>query len=178
MMVVVTPLRHEDRLRASSHTLLGLPSASYYDVDYCFGIPALKGVTVPTSAFVPEARPQLSAAVSQASEAAVDHLSRLYSFRGLMEVTGFVRQHPSLLSPLLEAPEVVSRYFGPGAHLALEVFRDPEAHGHRELFALIETGLEGDASLEALRRFDEGWWLEALSRTDYTLAFALEYADG
>lgn len=123
-----------------------------------------------------EAIDSLSSTVTRIPDEAIASLASLYSFRGYLEVARYLRNHPQLLSPLLEAPDIVSRFFEQGTHLALEVFRDPEAAGHRQLFAVITTGLEGDEALEALRHFDEEWWLETLPRTDFRLAFTLEYA--
>ena len=171
-MMVAAPVLSEGQLRDLGRRLWqpGGTRASYP------GGSASTAIATPASLAAPVGRPRSSATVSQVPEEVVNRLADLYSFRGHIEVARFLRQHPSLVSPLLEAPKVASRYFG-RVPLALEVFRDPEAHGHRQLFALIETGLDGDAALEALERFDEEWWLDALPRTDYRLAFTLEYPD-
>lgn len=172
-MTVVAPVLHERPTRQIDRRLWSNGGSAAFDPSG----PTLGAIATPLSHTVRVARPRSSTAVTQIPDEAVGRLSELYSFRGLIEVARFIRNQPSLLSPLLDAPSVISRYFGPNVPLALEVFRDPEAHRHRQLFALIQTSLEGDAALEALRRFDEEWWIDALPRTNYKLAFALEYPD-
>ncbi len=113
---------------------------------------------------------------ARATQADLDRLAEYYAFRDPAAVTGFVRDHPEVIGPLLEAVEVVPRYFGPDVPLVLEVVRDPEAHDHTQLFALIQTRLDGEAALASLDRFDDEWWLDALQRANRNLIFSLEYA--
>jgi hypothetical protein len=113
---------------------------------------------------------------TQVAQAEIDRLAESYAFRDPAAVTDFVREHPEVVAPLLDAVAVVPRYFGPGRRLVLEVERDREARDHTLLFALIQTDLDVDSSLEALRRFDEEWWLDALQRANLKLMFSIEYA--
>ena len=119
---------------------------------------------------------EATAPATRVAQADIDRLAEFYAFRDPEAVTGFVRRHPEVIAPLLEAVAVVPRYFGPGRPFVLEVERDREAHDHTLLFALIQTDLDVDASLEALRQFDEEWWLDALQRADRKLMFSVEYA--
>lgn len=90
-------------------------------------------------------------------------------------VTSFLRDRPGVVTTLIEAVEVIPRYFGPGPVVALEVVSDPEAHGDVELYARIRTDIDVDAALDRLRRFDQEWWLDALPRAQYALTFTIEY---
>ena len=104
----------------------------------------------------------------------VERLAEYYQIRGRDEVAGFVGDHPEVLAPLLEAREVVPRYFGEGTPLVLEVERDREADDHRLLFALIRTDFDVASSLDRLRRFEDEWWLAALPRAGGKLIFGLD----
>ena len=51
----------------------------------------------------------------------------------------------------MEAAEVIPLYFGADAQLVLEVFADPEGKADdRELFAIVQTTLGSEESLERL----------------------------
>ncbi len=108
------------------------------------------------------------------SEAGLARLAEHYEFRNWDDIVDFVREHPEVVGPLLDGAEVVPRYFGSEAPLALKVEWARESDGRPELIALIGTDMDVDASLTALRRFDEEWWLDAMPRTGYDLIFSLE----
>ena len=115
------------------------------------------------------------ATLPTASPADIDHLARLYEFRGGDDVANFIRDNPEVVAPLLNAVEVVPRYFGADTPLALEVVRDPEARDYRELFAFIQSTEGVDKALARLRRFEDEWWADALHRANLKLMFGLEY---
>ncbi len=104
-------------------------------------------------------------------------LAEHYEFRNRDDIVDFVREHPEVVGPLLDGVEVVPRYFGSEAPLALKVEWARESDGRPELIALIGTDMDVDASLTALRRFDEEWWLDAMPRTGYDLIFSLDPSD-
>ena len=112
---------------------------------------------------------------TQASTLDIQVLSELYVLRDYTEVAQFVRQHPQLISPLLEAVERIDQLFGASTMTKLDIVRDPESHNQGELYAFIQTNLAVDEALKRLRRFDEGWWLTALPYTECMLTFSLEY---
>ena len=77
------------------------------------------------------------------------------------EVAAYLRTFPQLVPLLIEAAEVVPRYFEPDAPLVLEVVTDPEADDPvPQLFALIETRLDPEVAADRLDRLDEDWWLD------------------
>lgn len=102
-------------------------------------------------------------------------LARSYEFRDPDAIVAFLHAHPEVIPPLVEAVEVVPRYFGTDTPLALEVERDREAVDHIELFALIQTDLDVDPALASLHRFNYEWWLDVLPTANLLLAFGLEY---
>jgi hypothetical protein len=112
---------------------------------------------------------------TSATKSDIDRLAVHYTFRDPEAVAAFVRDHPEVVPPLLEAAEVVPRYFGPGTSLVLEVERDRDARDHRELFALIQTSLDADAAMACQRRFEDEWWLDVLPTANRKLTFGLEY---
>ena len=116
-----------------------------------------------------------TAAVPTDSPADLDHLARHHEFRGGNEVASFIRANPEVVAPLLEALEVVPRYFEAGTPLALEVIRDPEARSDVRLLAFIRIDLDVATSLARLRRFDDEWWADALNRTNLKLMFDTEF---
>lgn len=92
----------------------------------------------------------------------LDRVSARYALRRPTEVTDYLRQHPHLIPILVEAAEVIPRYFGADTPLVLEVFTDPESEtDERELFAIVRTPLGPDDALETLYRLQDDWWLAA-----------------
>ena len=92
---------------------------------------------------------------------ALDALKTRYSLRSPEEVTAYLRSYPHLVPLLLEAAEVIPRYFGADTHLVLEVVVDPEDESETpELYASVQTRLGVDEGLDRLDRLDEDWWLD------------------
>lgn len=106
----------------------------------------------------------------------LNRLAEHYEFREPDAVIAFVRAHPKVVAPLLEAVDVVPRFFGAGTPLVLEVERDREVDDRFDLFALIRTDKGVDAALASLYRFQHEWWFDALPRVATELTFGLEYA--
>lgn len=109
-----------------------------------------------------------------ATDADLDRLAEPYAFRRPDEVAAFVRTHPEVIGPLLDAVAVVPRYFGPDTSVVLEVERDREAEDHSQLFALIRTDEGVDEGLARFDRFAWEWWLDALPQAAPHLIFGLE----
>lgn len=61
--------------------------------------------------------------------------------------------HPKVIGPLLEAVEVVLRFFGSAPALVLEPEYYPEVIEDRQLYALIQTDLDVDAAIAAFDQF-------------------------
>lgn len=89
----------------------------------------------------------------------LDDLRARYAFRRPEEVESFLNAYPHRIPVLIEAAEVIPRYFGPDAPLVLEVVTDPEDYEPvPELFALVGTDLDTKEALDTLDRLDEEWW--------------------
>ena len=112
----------------------------------------------------------------QALQADIDRLAALYEFRNPTAIADFVRDYPAVIGLLLEAADVVPRYFGPGTRLALDLERDRDAPDHVQLFALIQTDQDVAVALASLDRFNAEWWLDALQPVASKLVFGLDYA--
>lgn len=108
------------------------------------------------------------------TQADLDRLAEHYAFRRPDDVAAFLETRPEVVGPLLEAIEVVPRYFGLGTRVALEVERDRDAEGHVRLFALVRTDTSVDDGLARFDRFCWEWWLEVLPRAAPYLIFGIE----
>lgn len=91
-------------------------------------------------------------------------------------LAGFLDAHPQITPLLHEAAVAVRDHFGDDARIAIEVYHDPEAATHAELYALIQTplALSSDEALRRLDAFDEGWWLDAMPRAGGLLTIGVE----
>jgi hypothetical protein len=89
-------------------------------------------------------------------------IEKYYTLRNSAQVLEFLDKYPFLVPLLGEAPEKINQYF-PGDPLFLQVVIDPEgtSHDDDELFIIIATEMDGDASIERLWCLDEDWWLNA-----------------
>lgn len=75
-----------------------------------------------------------------------------------------VLQDERLLGALVNEAtgELLTRF--PGADLRLEVVADPDYGGWDQLFLGVVAPGGGDDAMEALRRFDEQWWIHHVGR--------------
>lgn len=105
----------------------------------------------------------------------IKQIKRIYNMRHEFETIYFLHQHPALIDLLLEAPAQIERYFGSSSLLTLELATDPEDPDSTELFVNIGVSLPVDDAIARLDRFDEGWFLAQLERTDGRLNFNLEF---
>ena len=109
-------------------------------------------------------------------EDALDDVRTCYALRSPEEVTPYLRTYPHLVPLLLEAAEVIRRYFGPDVPLVLESFTDPEEDKPRpELFAQAQTSLGPEAALDRLDRLGEDWWFEKSPDAPAVLVFDVEF---
>jgi hypothetical protein len=104
----------------------------------------------------------------------IDDLAELYAFQDDGSVRGFLRQHPYLVPLLEEARRMIPRYFGHDVRVSLEVVENLESEDDQELYAKVHTAA-CDEALGTLRRFDEGWWLDALERAQGNLTITLRH---
>lgn len=107
--------------------------------------------------------------------AETESLRPLYSFRRSDEVAAFLKDHPFLVTLLLEARVQITKYFGSEADVALEVITDPGSVSDRQLFALVRTNLSPDEALIELERLDQEWWLAAMDNAQGHLGIDVEF---
>jgi hypothetical protein len=110
----------------------------------------------------PSARPgPKRAGVELLASPTLEDLRTRYTFRRPAEVEGFLNAYPHRIPVLIEAAEVIPRYFGPDAPLVLEVVSDPEDEDLlSELFALVQIDLDPNDALDRLDRLDDEWWTD------------------
>jgi hypothetical protein len=77
---------------------------------------------------------------------------------GEEDVGRLLRSEPDLLPLVNEAAEQLSHYF-PDAGLHLRYAVDPEDGEYEELVLGASMGPDVRATMDALRRFDQAWWL-------------------
>lgn len=106
-----------------------------------------------------------------------DQIAARYALRRPTEIAAFLRARPHLVPLLIEAAEVVPRYFGPDAPLVLELVTDPEEDDPLpELFALIQMRFDPEGAVDRLDRLDEDWWLDHSPSGPGVLVLDIEFA--
>lgn len=90
------------------------------------------------------------------------------------EVLSFVREHRFLPSLLKEACYWLDRQF-PSSERVLELISDPEVDDDQQLVLSVVSQLSPAESLKRLDRFDNEWWLDAMSRARNKLCITLEF---
>lgn len=103
----------------------------------------------------------LASTTTTLSHADIARIEAAYDLVNRREVLDLLHQHSFLVPILIEASEVIPRYFPPGSSLALEVFTEPDFGEERILFALIRSRLDTFEAHAHLDRLDEEWWLDA-----------------
>lgn len=93
-----------------------------------------------------------------------------FTVRRRDEVNAVIARHPYVVPLLLEAHEVIARYFDLTDPVVLTYVEDPEAESDDSgLYAYIPLKASYEEARRRLRRFDEEWWLEAQDRANDTL---------
>lgn len=124
----------------------------------------------------PDAAGGATAVVAAAPPPTVKDLRPRYTFRRPAEVEAFLNAFPHRIPVLIEATEVIPRYFGPDAPLVLEVFTDPEDDDPvPELFALVQIDLDPTEALDRLDRLDDEWWTDRSPDGPGALIVDIEY---
>lgn len=112
----------------------------------------------------------------EAVQGNVARLERRMRFRNEPEVSIYLKQHPDLVTVLLEALDELPAHFGPDTPMVLEVLTDPEEEDEiRTLSAIIQTTFEPERAIALEDRFIDAWWREASFRTGDRLTFGIEY---
>ena len=105
----------------------------------------------------------------------IERLDLLETFEGINtpEVLEFLRQNPLLPPFLAHVGAELRGYFA--APPRLELLHDPEENCSQLRLAAQVTG-EVAAELEALRHFDENWWLANASQVKGQLCVDVDFA--
>lgn len=150
---------------ASQGVLFPLPKQAQWPEPW--GVPAMvANWPSPTVALQEPLEPtaiwqDTGASTVRVSQAVIQWLERLYTFRQREEVLWFLERYPFLVSLLLEAYDRIGAYF-PYSQVFLQVVTDPEATDDDQVVVFIATALDPDEAVESLERFDDEWWLDAL----------------
>lgn len=78
-------------------------------------------------------------------------------------VNRLLREEPELAALVAEAADQIGKFI-PGAHMSLELLADPDYGDEEQLFLGVSTILQDGEALEALRRFDQEWWVHHVRR--------------
>jgi hypothetical protein len=123
---------------------------------------------------VPHSIPSAVAAWEGILAAELAQLQQSYTFRDSAAVLRFLEENPFLVPVLLEAPAWIAGYFA-APKLYLAILADPETGDENQLVLSIVINVPPDQALDQLQQFDEGWWLDVVSRTSGKLCIDVEY---
>lgn len=90
-------------------------------------------------------------------------LTELYRFRDATTFLLYLARYSFLREPLRDAYYKITEFF-PGSDIFLELAQDPESEEDPSVIAWISTSLDADEAFEQLRKFDQDWFLSALSQ--------------
>ncbi len=110
------------------------------------------------------------------SEADIETLEQLYSFRERTEVLAFLDKYPFLVPVLLEAPAKIRQYF-PDSQLFLEVVPDAEIADWVLLVLSILMNLDPNDAVDKLHQLDWNWGLHNSYEVRSKFLTTLEYPD-
>ena len=92
----------------------------------------------------------------------------------ILEAEDYLEEYSFLVPLLEEALPALRLQFG-DCPCTLEVSYDPEEPGHHQLVAYVHTSLSPQEALDALKAFDDGWFLGQLTRTQGRLSFNVRF---
>jgi hypothetical protein len=78
-------------------------------------------------------------------------------------VSRILRKDPKLAKLVSEAADQLVRFI-PDARLSVELLPDPDYGDDEQLFLGVSTSLQDAEALQALRRFDQEWWVHHARR--------------
>ncbi len=121
-----------------------------------------------------DARATLTTTVTDIS--VIERVHQLYALRGIVAVMRVLREQPGVAALLLEATDWLTRSFGWGTNVVLEVVTDPgDEDDPGTLYAFIQTALEPERVRPQMSQFRAHWWTEASILAHGRLNFGLEY---
>jgi hypothetical protein len=112
-------------------------------------------------------------AIATGSDVSVDAIVRLFQATDPDRVRAFLSQRPLLRALLVEASDVLPRYFPIGTTSSLDVAQHPESGSRPELVLRINPPLPMSEALKQLDRLDEDWWLDELPRANGELTITV-----
>jgi len=110
------------------------------------------------------------------SQADIETLEQLYTFRERTEVLAFLDKYPFLVPVLLAAPEKICHYF-PDAQLFLEVVPDAEVADWVLLALSILVNINPYDAVNRLKQMDMNWWVHTPYEVRKNVCTLLEYLD-
>ncbi len=96
-----------------------------------------------------------------------------FQLRDAEAVLAFIETEPAFLGLLLEAREEIRALF-PDAVIFVEVEDDPDTPANPRLMVSIGTTFGAEETLQALKRFDQQWWLKNLDRAKRKITITVE----
>jgi hypothetical protein len=97
-----------------------------------------------------------------------------YELRKPEQILSFVENYPALLPLLIDAQEVIRRYF-PNTKLALKMFVNPEVVDDASLVILIKSNYSPRETLDRFDSFNDDWGFSTSDRVEGRLTFNLEF---
>jgi len=110
------------------------------------------------------------------SQADIESLEQVYTFKGRTEVLEFLDKHPFVVPVLLEAPEKIRHYF-PDSQLFLEVVPDAEIIDWVLLVLSIMIKIDPYDAVNRLDQMDMNWWVHTPYEVRKNVCTLLEYLD-
>jgi len=106
----------------------------------------------------------------------------LVSSKGGLNPAAGIRQPPGMRAPTRPLADVVRDAADqlvtliPDARLRLDLLTDPDYGEGEQLFLGVSTHMQDEDALEALRRFDQEWWVHHIRRARGLLC--IDLSDG
>lgn len=92
-----------------------------------------------------------------AEQKVLDYLQQKgWKINNRSEVESFLKEHPTLIRILKEAPDEVSNYFEQ-SNISLEVFQSYEDNNYKELFLDVTTDCRIDEAFDRLEKLEDNW---------------------
>lgn len=125
----------------------------------------------------PAVRPTMFEAAGQtAMHSEIDHLQGHYTAEDWDEVNRFLSHHPALVSLLLDAHAHLSDTFAEGRSVRLRLVPGYEEGEPSLLFADVLTTADPVIAFARMNRFEDDWWLGAMTPAEGLLHFSVEFA--
>ena len=102
-------------------------------------------------------------------------LGERYVFRDWERVQAYLAAHPHLVTILREADPEITKRFGEGTKVSLDVEDDPEITEEPMLFGFIRTSRSAKDALDLLHQLDREWWISRYMEANDQLLFSLEF---